>query len=94
MSKLALQDKIKRSENFMTAKVDDDIVMMSIEQGSYFSLDSIGSAIWADLARPTQINALCKRLVTRYQVEQTRCEADVLHFLDEMVAVGMIEVVA
>jgi len=40
---------ILRNLSVLTAEVDGEIVMMSIEQGRYFGLDDIGSDIWKRL---------------------------------------------
>lgn len=41
-----LNPRIARSVEVLTSEVDGEIVMMSIEEGTYSGLDAIGSAIW------------------------------------------------
>src|SRR5262249_15475153 len=40
---------VQRSEEQIAAAVDDEIIILSVERGSYFGLDDIGSDIWERL---------------------------------------------
>lgn len=93
MKSINLNSKIVRSENFIAATVDDDIVMMSIEKGSYFSLDDIGSQIWEKMFEPILVSNLCAQLISQFNVEQAQCETDVLAFLSELAAEDMVQLV-
>jgi len=37
---------LKVSEEVLSSKIDEEVVLMSIEAGYYFTLDPIGSRIW------------------------------------------------
>jgi Coenzyme PQQ synthesis protein D (PqqD) len=77
---------ISRSPSVLTAEVDGEIVMMSIEQGRYFGLDDIGSDIWKRLEQPCSFAALIDRLVADYDADPTTIAADVEALLARMVA--------
>ena len=49
---------ISRSPSVVTAEVDGEIVMMSIEQGRYFGLDDVGSDIWRRIEPPCSFATL------------------------------------
>ena len=57
-SRIADTTIISRSPSVITAEVDGEVVMMSIEQGQYFGLDDIGSDIWKRLEQPCPFSAL------------------------------------
>jgi len=57
---------ILRNLSVLTAEVDGEIVMMSIEQGRYFGLDDIGSDIWKRLDPPCALADLIDRLAVDY----------------------------
>lgn len=84
------QTALVRADTFMTAEMDDDLVMMSLENNAYFGLDDIGKAIWELLETPTTIEALCDSLLDRYDVEPAQCRADVIAFLTELHNEGMV----
>jgi hypothetical protein len=75
---------ILRSPAVLTAEVDGEIVMMSIEQGRYYGLDDIGSDIWKRIEQPCPFGALIKGLVAAYDADAATIAADVRALLDRM----------
>ena len=66
--------------------------MLHIESGRYYGLRATGAAIWRHLTHPLRIDALCEPLVAEYRVKRERCEADVLPFIRQLVAEGLLVV--
>jgi hypothetical protein len=75
---------ISRSPSVLTAEVDGEVVMMSIEQGRYFGLDDIGSDIWKRLDTPCSFAELIDRLATDYEADRATIAADVRVLLGRM----------
>jgi hypothetical protein len=78
--------RISRSPSVLTAEVDGEIVMMSIEQGRYFGLDDIGSDIWKRLEQPCSFATLIDRLAADYDADRATIAADVEALLGRMAA--------
>jgi len=83
--------RIKRSGEWLSARVDDQLVMMSVEQGTYVGLSEVGARIWELIDEPSDVDAVCARLLQEYQVDPETCRAEVLAFVSEMQAQGAIE---
>jgi hypothetical protein len=77
---------ISRSPAVLTAEVDGEVVMMSIEQGQYFGLDDIGSDIWRRLDPPCAFADLIDRLAADYDADRASIAADVRTLLARMAA--------
>jgi hypothetical protein len=77
---------ISRSTSVLTAEVDGEVVMMSIEQGRYFGLDDIGSDIWRRIEPPCSFVALIDGLAADYDADRATIAADVQTLLSRMVA--------
>lgn len=92
MATIRLETRLKRSEQFITATVDDALVMMSLDRGAYYALDDIGSMVWERLEETTTAAALCDDMVARFDVSRAQCEEDVLAFLQELANEGMVEI--
>jgi len=75
---------ISRSPAVLTAEVDGEVVMMSIEQGRYFGLDDIGSDIWKRLDTPCSFAELIDRLAVDYDADHATIAADVRALLGRM----------
>jgi hypothetical protein len=90
MSAIDLETIVARAEGFNTAPVHDELMMMNIDQGAYYSLDPIAAEIWGMLEQPARVHDLVDRLQKRYAVSPEQCVADVLAFLAELQHNGMI----
>jgi hypothetical protein len=88
-----LDTTIARSEEILTSDLDDELVMMSIEQGTYSGLDAIGTEIWRLLESPRKVSEICDEMMARYDVERDVCEKDVLAFLNDLASDNTIQVV-
>jgi hypothetical protein len=77
---------VSRSPAVLTAEVDGEVVMMSIEQGRYFGLDDIGSDIWRRLDPPCTFADLIDRLAADYDAARASIAADVRALLERMAA--------
>src|ERR1700751_5339573 len=75
---------IVRRPAVLTAEVDGEIVMMSIEQGRYFGLDDIGSDIWKRIESPCSFASLIDGLAADYEADRATIAADVQNLLGRM----------
>jgi len=75
---------VSRSPSILTAEVDGEIIMMSIEQGHYFGLDHIGSDIWKRIEPPCSFAILIDGLAADYEADRTTIVTDVQSLLDHM----------
>lgn len=67
------------------SKIDDEIVLMSIEAGHYFTLDPVGSRIWSILSeKPASLDELVLWLMEDYEIDKETCMKDVQEFIDDM----------
>ena len=82
---------ISRSPSVLTAEVDGEIVMMSIEQGRYFGLDDIGSDIWKRIEQPCSFASLIDRLAADYDADRATIAADVHALLGRMAAQDVVK---
>jgi len=92
-SRVDLNSRVARSEEVLTSEVDGEVVMMSVERGTYSGLDAIASEIWGLLENPRRVSEICDRMMERYDVERGQCERDVLAFLNDLASDDTIRVV-
>ena len=82
---------LRRTDDHVSAPLEEWLVMMDIDAGKYYLLDDIASFVWTRLAAPTSVGDLVDELCSRYDVAPDRCEADVLPFLTELREKGLVE---
>ena len=89
---LSVSSLVRWSDDQLAATVDQEIVILSVERGSYYGLDDIGSEIWQQLANPVRVDALCATLAAKYDADRSIIERDVLGLLEKLVAEGLVSV--
>jgi len=83
---------ISRNPEQLFSEIDNEVVMLNIQSGEYYSLNSIGSAIWKMLSIPSTFEALIKSLMEDYNVDRVTCENDTNEFIEESVSLGIIRI--
>lgn len=86
-----LNSMVKQGDDPLSAEVDGELIMMSIEQGNYYGLGETGSRIWKLMETPIRVSDLCATLCQEYDVAPSVCEADTLDFLEKLAEQGLIE---
>jgi len=64
--------------------MDGETVMMSIESGEYFGLNSVGSRMWELIENPIKVNTLIELLLDEFDVSLEQCEAETMEFLNHL----------
>jgi hypothetical protein len=81
---------LRRTDDRVSAPLNEWLVMMDIDAGKYYMLDDIASFVWARLEAPVSVADLVAELCSRYEVTPSRCEADVLPFLERLYEKGLV----
>jgi hypothetical protein len=81
---------IRRQGDWLSAKVGDELVMMSAEKGNYIGLSEVGARIWEIIETPSEFDRVCARLQEEYEVAPETCHAEVETFLNELVKHGAV----
>jgi hypothetical protein len=82
---------LRRTDDHVSAPLDEWLVMMDIDAGKYYMLDEIASFVWTRLAAPTRVADLVAELCSHYDVTPSRCEADILPFLTQLREKGLVQ---
>lgn len=82
--------KLTRNPGLIATEMDGDIVMMSIETGTYYGLTGIAPQIWDALETPLTAEELLNDLLPRYEVSEAMLRADLDVFLADMQKNGLV----
>jgi hypothetical protein len=83
---------VQRSDDLAVGALGDELAMMSLHTGTYFILDKVATRIWERMSNPVAVVDLVDELLELYDVAPNRCEADVLAFLQKLLARGLVRV--
>lgn len=85
--------RYERNKKTISGKLHDELVMMDMDQGKYFSLNQTATVIWELLERPLTIEELCEKLTEEFEIDREQCEADTKQYLGEMMKLGLIRII-
>ena len=81
---------VSRPPEVVFERLDDELVVLHPETGSYVSLNPTGAELWAMLESPTSVEGLVGHLVATRRVDEDRAEADVRSFLAGLLERGLL----
>ena len=92
ISPIDLNSHVRHCADIISTTLDDEVVVMSVDHGNYYSMDAIGSYIWQLMETPLQIETLCTQIMEHFSVDRAVCEKDLLTFVHEMAHENLIDV--
>jgi hypothetical protein len=81
---------VRRDGDWLSAKVGDELVMMSAKSGNYIGLSEVGARIWELIESPQTIEKVVAQLQEEYEVSAETCRAEVDAFLKELTKHGAV----
>lgn len=82
--------QVKKSN--LACDLADETVILNIETGIYYGLDSIGTFIWKLLEKPMTYGQIEGHILDRFDVEHERCAQDVTQLLEDFIAKGLVDI--
>lgn len=77
-------ETLQRSDELLTAAVNDELLMMSVDHGKYFNLNAVGTRIWELLETPTTLDGLVAALTAEYDVGPDIARQEVERFINAL----------
>ena len=85
MSLLGLDSWVVRSGEPIAAEVGDGLIMLSVQEGKYFSLNPTAAAIWRRLESPMRIGELCDQIVEEFDTSREHAVQAVSEFVAKLI---------
>lgn len=76
-----MNSQVLLNGSVLTTLIDDELGMMSIKRGLYYTLNPVGKRIWEILKHQIKISEVIDTLRKEYDIEQLVCEKDVLELI-------------
>lgn len=88
-----ISTKVCQSKEIDDADLNGEKVMMNLDKGKYFALNSIGSRIWEIMKSEICAKDIVKILLEEYDIDKETCENNVLNYLrllenEELITIG------
>lgn len=90
---MAIENKrFFRNQDILATTMDGEVVMMSVDDGTYFSLSSgVGALVWELLETPKSIGELVAAIQQDFEVTTKECESDVRDLLKSLQKQKLVE---
>ena len=82
-----------QNKEVIQSRVGDEVVMLDVESGYYFGLNSVASVIWDMMKKKIELNTLVENLMKEFDVDKATCELDTLELLEEMKGKKIIRII-
>lgn len=92
MSEITGATVLRRNPELLSVEMDGDLVMMSIETGSYFGVSGIGPSIWEFLENPRKFDEVVDEICENFEVDPDTAAADLHIFVARLAENGMVEI--
>jgi hypothetical protein len=81
----------KRSDRQVSCDLNGEAAILQLDQSVYFGLKGVGAQVWLALEQPQSLAELNRRVCQEFDVDAARAEADLMKFLSELEAAGLVE---
>jgi hypothetical protein len=81
----------KRSDQFSETTIDDEVIVMHLSSGEFFSLTGTGRSLWLLIDGTRDHSALLAAAAAQYGVEPADIADDVDSFLTQLGAAGFLD---
>ena len=89
---ITLACHVRVSDEVLFRDLGEDVVLLDLRSGVYFSLDVVGARIWHLLQEHRALRPVLDAIVGEYDVTETRCAEDLLGLIALMRENGLVEV--
>ena len=79
-----MAERYIQNKEIIQSKIGDEVVMLDVESGFYFGLNSVGSVIWSHLSELISFEELIQKLSSQFDVDLEICSKDTSEFLDQL----------
>ncbi len=89
-----IQDKnrILLNQELLQSEIDGETIMMSIDNGKYYGLNTVASRIWEIIKDEPLLSELIEKLVEEYDIEKKQCEIETQEFLSNLIENKLIKI--
>ncbi|PKN61457.1 MAG: PqqD family protein [Deltaproteobacteria bacterium HGW-Deltaproteobacteria-15] len=92
MSEYSGSTTIVAAKEQVFSELQGEAVILNLKSEAYHGLNGVGSRIWSLIQVPRTIDEIIGLLLEEYDVEMEPCRRELIGFLRELKAAGLIEI--
>ena len=91
---MTLNDNLRIPDGVATRKMGNETILLNLETGTFFGLDTVGSRFLELLERNGEIGVAHRTMLEEFDVKPEILEADLLRLSEAMRSKGLLEAVS
>jgi hypothetical protein len=86
--------KYIQNKKVVQSAIGEEVVMLDMDSGFYFGLNSVASIIWRKLEKEISFEEIISELLEEYNIDQFTCENETRIFLNQLLEKNIIKPVS
>jgi hypothetical protein len=86
---LSLRQSVIVAPNIVCRELAGELVILNLESGTYFGLDSVATRIWGLIQERGALEKVFETIRDEYEIEPDTLKRDLLELVDELCAKGL-----
>jgi len=92
MREITIESTVSAVTDQTSCELEGEAVILSLKGGIYYTLNPVGTRIWALAQKPVQVREIRDIILKEYEIDAGRCEDDLFALLEDLEKEGLIEV--
>ena len=89
---LSLETTVMVTSKQVSCPLGDEAAILNMKNSVYYGVNPVGATVWNLLKEAKTVAEIRDAIIDEYEVDEVRCEKDLLALLEEMRSEGLIEV--
>ena len=81
----------KVPKHILHSKLDDEIAILNLRNGEYYSLNDTGALIWSMICTGDSFDEILNSLTSEYDNENNEIKSDLFDLIDELKSNGLVQ---
>jgi hypothetical protein len=86
--------KYIQNKKVIQSAIGEEVVMLDMDSGFYFGLNSVASIIWRKLEKEISFEEIISELLEDYNIDEVTCENETRIFLNQLLEKNIIKLVS
>ena len=89
---ISVDSVVVAAKGGLSRAVEQEVAILNLKNGTYYGLDRVGAYVWNLIQQPRSVAEIRRAMLEKYEIDEARCERELLDLLGELRSEGLIEV--
>lgn len=89
---ISMHSVVVAAKEGLSRTIEKEVAILNLKNSTYYGLDPVGAYVWNLMQQPTSVVEVRKAMLAKFEIDESRCERELLDLLSQMWREGLIEV--